>query len=611
MQVYQNRSKLIIYIIVFFSIVFLIRLFYLQVIEQKYKQFAKANALQRRVIYPPRGIIYDRTGKIMVCNAAVYDLMVIPSQVKSIDTNYLCEILNLTMSEFKLSFDAIKKYSRHKSSVFAKNISIKTYGLLQERLYSFGGFYVQPRTMRKYTFPVAAHAFGYLGEVNDRIIAKSEGYYRMGDYIGISGLEQSYEKELRGENGERYVLVDALNVEQGSYSGGSMDKLSVAGKDLICTINRDLQVYAEKLMANKRGAIVAIEPNTGEIILMVSFPTYDPSVLIGRDMPKNYNMLLHQADKPLFNRAITAMYPPGSTFKVVEALIGLQEGTLFPSTLYSCQRGYHLPGLSIGCHPHISPQDLHGSIVHSCNAYYVHVFRSIIDMKKYSNPEKGFQNWRNDVSMFGIGKKLEVDIPNESPGILPTVKRYDKIYGKRRWKSSNILSLAIGQAEICLTPLQMANVAAIVANRGYYVDPHLVKSIVSENKTQPLIFKKHYLNIKTEYFDILVSAMNDVVNAGTATMAKVDSIQVCGKTGTAQNPHGKDHSIFISFAPRDHPKIAIAVIVENSGFGGVWAAPISGLLIERYLNDSVAYKRKWQEDRIFEYNVKELQPGND
>ena len=611
MEIYQNRSRLIIYIIVFFSFIVLARLFYLQVVEVKYKQFATANALQRRVIYPPRGIIYDRTGKILVCNEAVYDLMVIPSQVKNIDTNNFCKILNITKSEFIVMLFDIKKYSKHKSSVFAKNISIKTYGLLQECLYSFRGFYVQPRTMRKYPFPVAAHAFGYLGEVNDKEITKSEGYYRMGDYIGISGLEQSYEKELRGENGERFVLVNALNVEQGSYSSGAMDKPSVAGKDLICTINRDLQVYAEKLMANKRGAIIAIEPSTGEIILMVSFPTYDPSLLIGRDMAKNYNMLLRQADKPLFNRAITAMYPPGSTFKVVEALIGLQEGTLFPTTQYSCQRGYHLPGLTIGCHEHSSPLDLHGSIVHSCNAYYVHVFRSIIDIRKFNNPEQGFQNWRKDVLVFGIGKKIGIDIPNESPGILPTVKRYDKIYGKRRWKSSNILSLAIGQAEICLTPLQMANVAAIIANRGYYVDPHLVKAVVSDSKTEPLIFKKHFMNMKFDYFSILVNAMNDVVNEGTATLAKVDSIQVCGKTGTAQNPHGKDHSIFISFAPRNNPKIAMAVIVENSGFGGVWAAPISGLLIEKYLNDSVASKRKFQEERIYQYNVSQLVPGND
>jgi penicillin-binding protein 2 len=611
MEIYQNRSRLIIYIIVFFSFIFLVRLFYLQVIEKKYKQFATANALQRRVIYPPRGIIYDRTGKILVCNEAVYDLMVIPAQVKNIDTNYLCEILNITKNEFVVTMYDIRQYSKYKSSVFAKNISIKSYGLLQERLYSFRGFFVQPRTMRKYTYPIAAHAFGYLGEVDEKVIDKSEGYYRMGDYIGISGLEQSYEKELRGENGQKFVLVDALNVEQGSYSGGSMDQPSVAGKDLICTIHRDLQIYAEKLMVNKRGAIVAIEPATGEIILMVSFPTYNPSLLVGREMADNYNMLVRQSDKPLFNRAITAMYPPGSTFKVVEALIGLHEGTVYPNSMYSCKGGYHLPGLSIGCHPHSSPQDLHGSIVHSCNAYYVHVFRNIIDMKKFSNPEAGFQNWRKDVSMFGIGKKLGVDIPNESPGILPTVKRYDKIYGKKRWKSSNILSLAIGQAEISLTPLQMANVAAIIANRGYYVEPHLVKAVVADNKQVPLTFNKHFLNIRYDYFAFVVNAMNDVVNAGTATLAKVDSIQICGKTGTAQNPHGKDHSIFICFAPRDNPKIAIAAIVENSGFGGVWAAPICGLLIEKYLKDSIATNRKWHEDRILQYNVGDLIQGND
>jgi penicillin-binding protein 2 len=602
MQIYQNRVRIIIFIISFIGAVLIIRLFYLQIIEKKYKQFAQDNALQRRIIYPPRGIIYDRTGKILVCNEAVYDLMVIPSRIKSLDTNDLCEILKIRKTEFDSILKEIKHYSKYKASVFLKNLSIETYGLLQERLYEFRGFYVQPRTLRNYPLALCPHLFGYIGEVSEKDIEKSNNYYRLGDYIGISGLEQYYEKDLRGENGEKYILVDVLNVEQGSYEGGKLDKPSKAGHDLICTLNRDLQAYAEKLMQNKRGAIVAIEPATGEVLIMVSKPAYNPALMIGRDRAKNYNILLKDPNKPLFNRAITAMYPPGSSFKVVQALIGLQEGVLFPSTTYSCHQGYILPGLIIGCHKHPSPQDLHGSIVYSCNAYYCNVFRTIIDMKKFNSPQKGYINWWNDVSKFGIGSKLGIDLPNESPGILPTYKRYDKIYGKGRWKSSNILSLAIGQAEISLTPLQLANVAAIIANRGYYISPHLVRSIISDKKEKKLSFKKQIVDIDQDNYALVVNAMADVVNFGTATLAKVNGIEVCGKTGTAQNPQGKDHSIFICFAPKDNPKIAMVVIVENAGFGGTWAAPISGLLIEKYLKNAVDSNRVWQEERILKFN---------
>jgi penicillin-binding protein 2 len=603
MQLYQSRVRVIAAIILLFIFVLILRLFYLQIIEKKYKQFAQDNALQRRIIYPPRGIIYDRNGKILVCNEAVYDLMVIPSQIKSIDTADLCEILKISKNEFDSVLTGIKNYSKHKSSVFIKNISIKTYGLLQERLYEFRGFYVQPRTLRNYPLQLCPHVFGYISEVSEKDIEKSEGYYRLGDYIGISGLEQYYEKELRGQNGEKYILVDVFNVEQGSYEGGKLDKPSIAGSNLTCTLNRDLQAYAEKLMGDKRGAIVAIEPATGEVLVMLSSPAYNPSLLIGRERAKNYNKLLNDPDKPLFNRAITAMYPPGSTFKVVQALIGLDEGVLFPNTMYSCHRGYILPGLIIGCHEHPSPQDLHGSIVYSCNAYYCNVFRSIIDKKTFHSPLKGYINWWNDVRKFGVGAKLGIDLQNESQGILPTYKRYDKIYGAGRWKSSNILSLAIGQAEICLTPLQLANVATIIGNKGYYIEPHLVRSIVSDNNEKKLSYKRHLVDIDKPYFDLVVEAMADVVKFGTATLAKIDDIEVCGKTGTAQNPQGKDHSIFICFAPKDNPKIAMAVIIENSGFGGVWAAPISGLIIEKYFNDSIATNRKWQEERILKFST--------
>lgn len=599
MNVYQERKKFISYVVLAVGIIFFLRLFYLQVYTGKYKIFAKENALQKRIIYPARGIIFDRNNEILASNEAVYDLMITPYQVdKNIDKAGLISILNISDQEYDSIYQVACAYSMRKPSIFLKNISVKTYGLLQECMYKYHGFYVQPRTMRKYPRETAAHLLGYVGEVTPEDIEKSEGYYHRGDMIGVSGLEKSYENWLRGVTGEKYVLVDVHNTEQGSYMKGNLDKPARTGTNLITGIDIEIQTYAEKLMKGKKGAVVAIQPSTGEIMAMVSAPTYTPSMLQGRERAKNYLRLKHDKDKPLFNRAINAMYPPGSSFKTVMSLIGLKENVITLSSTHSCNGGYVLGNLRIGCHPHPSPVDVHFAIVYSCNAYYCQVFRDVIDQKKFTSIYEGFNNWRNTLTEFGIGTLTGIDLPGESKGILPTTARYDKIYGKRRWKSSNILSLAIGQAEISLTPLQMANVAAIIANRGYYITPHVVNAFEIDNLKRKIKYDRHSINILPEYFNKIADAMMDVPIKGTAIRygPYFKDYEICGKTGTAQNPHGKEHSVFICFAPKNNPRIAVAAVVENAGQGAHWAAPICFLIIERYFIRKENEKTKWIEE---------------
>jgi len=598
MIVYRDRYKLLLFFIIGVCAIFIIRLFYLQIIAVKYKQFAEENVLQRKTVYPPRGLLYDRKGIILVSNEAVYDLMVIPRQVKSIDTAEFCEILNIAKEEYVKILEEASAYSRYKASAFIKSISLETYGKLQEKMFRFRGFYVQPRMIRKYNQPLASHALGYLGEVNQNDIDESEGYYARGDLIGISGIEKFYEKDLRGVNGERFVLVDVFNTEQGSYLDGALDRAVEPGYNLITSLNMDLQAYAEYLMKDKKGGIVAIQPSTGDILAMVSGPTYDPSLLNGRERSKNYRMLLLDPDKPLFNRALTAMYPPGSTFKVVMAAVGLDQGVITPDRTVPCGGAYILGSLRIGCHEHPSPVDLNYSIILSCNTYYCTVFRATIDQKRFTSVRDGYINWRDNVMLFGIGRKLGVDLPNESPGILPLPERYDKIYGKNRWKSSNILSLAIGQAEISLTPLQLANVAAIMANRGYYIQPHIVMSKMKDGIITKYNFKKYRVNIDPRYLTYIVEGMSNVPKIGTAIRygPSFNSFDVCGKTGTAQNPHGEEHSVFIAFAPKDNPKIVVAAVIENAGQGAHWAAPICFLLIEKHLSGQVNPDHQWIEE---------------
>jgi penicillin-binding protein 2 len=543
--------------------------------------------------------MYDRNGELIVYNKAAYDLMVIPGQLQPLDTNEFCSILDISKQQFVDNIKEARKHSLFRSSIFLKQLSAESYAVLQEKLFKYPGFYVQPRTLRAYPRNIASHLVGYVGEVDDRIIRNSP-YYRMGDYIGVSGLERSYEEELRGKKGVSVFLVDVHNRIKGSYADGRYDTTAVLGKDIQATIDANLQEYGELLMQNKIGGIVALEPSTGEVLAMISSPTYNPDLLVGRPRTINFRALENDTLKPLFNRALMALYPPGSTFKVVNALIGLQEGVVRAQTKYSCDGGYRV-GRGVGCRHHISPTDLIQSIQVSCNTYYCNVFRNILDKPSLGGIEQGFTVWKNHVESFGFGKKLNIDQPNELGGIVPSINFYDRYFRKGGWNSLTIISLAIGQGELGTTPLQMANMTAAIANRGYYYTPHFVREIGGTPLKEPRFMMKNYTTIDSLWYNYVVEGMDMAVNGGegsTARVAAIPNIVVCGKTGTSQNPHGKDHSVFVAFAPKDNPQIAIAVYVENAGFGSTWAAPIASLMIEKYLTGKVT--RTWLEQRMLD-----------
>lgn len=580
----DNSVKRTILFLIFCGVaaVFITRLVFLQLLDDSYLRSAQNNVLQEKTIYPARGLIYDRNKELLVYNDAIYDLMVIPDQVKNLDTNGFCKVLNITKEEFTARFDKIRRskgYAPYRESVFEKQLTIPMYAAFQEKLFDFPGFSVEVRTDRKYKHSNAAHIMGYIGEVTDRDIEKSGGYYHMGDYIGISGVERSYEKELRGINGVKYILVDSKSRTQGRYKNGLFDTAAVAGKNIMLSIDQQLQQLGEDLLKNKTGSIVAIEPSTGELLALVSSPTYDPNLFIGRDRGNHYMELLRDPLKPLFNRPLAAPYPPGSIFKVLMSLVGQQEQVLTPATSYACHRGY----LFVGCHPHSSPLALRGAIAVSCNAYFCQVYRSIVNNPRHRYVEDAYNIFYKDIASFGLGHKLGVDMYGEGSGFLPPATYYDKIYGRHRWQALTTISLGIGQGELGITPLQMANATAAVANRGYYVTPHIVKRIDDKPNPNPEYNQKHWTTVDTSFFPVVIDGMQDVVEHGTAYIARIPGIAICGKTGTAQNPHGKDHSVFFAFAPKDNPKIAIAVVVENAGFGATWAAPIASLMLEQYL----------------------------
>ncbi|MFA6923197.1 MAG: penicillin-binding protein 2 [Bacteroidales bacterium] len=600
---YSDRKHTIIFIFIFAVAIFVIRLFYIQVLTDEYKISANNNVLRFQTEYPNRGLIYDRKGKLLVYNEASYDLMVTPRYAKNIDTNELCKILNIDKVAFIERIGKAKAFSSFRASIFDKQVSTEMYGMLQEKMYKLPGFFIQARTLRKYPKPIAAHILGYIGEVDPSFLEKNK-YYRAGDYAGISGIEESYEKFLRGKRGLRIVMVDALNREKGSFREGRYDTTAVAGEDIFSTIDGALQEYGEKLMQNKKGSIVAIDPATGEILALVTSPTYDPNLLVGNLRAKNFNQLNTDELKPLFNRALLAQYPPGSTFKILNALIGQQEKVLFPDTRYSCSEGYHIGSLTVGCHRHSSPLDLKQSIQYSCNAYYCNVFRSILDRVKHHDIRESYTNWRNHVLSFGFGNKLGSDL-YESKGIIPTSKYYDK-YHNNHWNSVSVISLAIGQGETSVTPMQLANFTAILANRGFYYTPHIIKAIGKNKFIDKKFTEIHYTSVEPKYFDVIIEAMYDVVESGTGVTAKIKGIPMCGKTGTAQNPHGEDHSVFILFAPKDNPKIALAIIVENAGFGATWAAPIASLMVEKYLTNTI--KRPDLEKQMLETNLMNVIP---
>ena len=601
---FANRKYFIMALVLLAAVVLIARLFYIQIVDKTYRVSAANNALRPVTHYPARGLIYERNGKLIVYNQAAYDLLVIPVQTSAFDTTRFNEVLGITMDDFKSRMKAAVSYSRRAPSVFMKMISSETYAVLQEELYRFPGFYVQARTLRKYTRPVAAHLMGYVGEVDNKLIAKDR-YYRSGDYIGVSGIEKSYEEHLRGRKGVNIFLVDVHNNIKGSYAEGRYDTVAIPGTNLWSTIDLTLQEYGERLMQNKTGSIVAIEPSTGEILTLVSSPTYDPSLLVGRVRSENFTALQADTVKPLFDRALMASYPPGSTFKIMNGLIGLQENVIKPTSLFSCSNGYHAGSLTVGCHSHASPLNLPQAVAQSCNAWFCNAFRNILENPASGSIQDSFDKWRAYLVAFGFGNKMGIDLPNELSGNIPTRSYYDRYYGKDRWKALTVISLAIGQGEIGATPLQMANMAAVIANRGSFYIPHVVKKIGDNGTPSPLYTQKYITGISPENFLPVIEGMEGAVNGGpgsTARGARLDSIIICGKTGTAQNPHGKDHSIFVAFAPKDDPKIAIAVYVENAGFGSTFAAPIASLMIEKYLTDDI--KRKYLEDHVLNMVIK-------
>jgi len=599
----SDRKWVIGFIFVSFIAIYIVRLFMVQVWDDKYRLSADSNSQRHVTLYPSRGLIYDRNGKLLVYNRAAYDLMIIPRQLKAFDTSLFASLLNIDKDLIVKKVKKARKYSTYKPSVFIKQISSERYARFQEHMFKFPGFFIQTRTLRYYPHPIAAHVLGYVGEVNAKDI-KRDDYYKSGDYIGISGIEKTYEKELRGVKGNKIYLVDVHNRIQGEFRNGELDVKSVLGKNLTTTLDFRLQEYGELLMKYKVGSIVALEPQTGEILALISAPNYDPNQLVGRQRSKNYLKLLRDSLNPLFNRALTAQYPPGSIFKLINGLIGIDGGFTSVYSNFICDKSL------VGCHNHPLNTDLKKAIKHSCNPYFYQVYKRIIQQginkeSRFLDSRIGLRYWKEHVESFGLGQRLEVDLPNVSKGSIPSVKFYDRLYGgKNRWKFSNISSNAIGQGEVMVVPIQMANLAAIISNLGYYYTPHIVKEVAQKPIIDSTFTRKRYTMIDTSWFPIIKEGMYEVVNTehGTARRARIDSISVCGKTGTVQNPHGKDHSVFIAFAPKDNPKIAIAVYVENSGFGGTWAAPIASLMIEKYLIGKISEQNKiYKEKRILDY----------
>ncbi len=586
--------KLLLFITVLtVGIVFIARLFYLQVYNQDTYDLYEDNAIRKVYDYPKRGYVFDRNGTLLVANQPSYDVMVIPREVKPLDTLEFCSLLKITKEDFISTYDKAYHYSPRLPSVFVPQLSKEDYAVLQEKLRKFQGFYIQKRTLRDYQTTIGANVLGDIGEVNTSTIEK-DPYYKMGDLIGKQGIEISYEEVLRGVKGIKFIQKDRFNRDIGPYKNGIYDTLPQPGKDITITIDAKLQEYGELLMKHKRGGIIAIEPSSGEILAMVSAPSYNPNLLVGRDRSKNFtNLYRDSIAKPLYDRGLLAQYPPGSPFKVLNALIGLQEHAVTTEDRFGCRMGYYLGSYRLtGCHSHPSPLSMNDGIAQSCNAYFVNVYRRIID--KVGDPAKGLDVWSNHVKSFGLGNYLGYDLKIGSKGRIPDSKYYDKAYGEGRWGSTYIVSNAIGQGEVEATPIQLANMAAAIGNRGYFFTPHIIKKIegqsIDEKYTKP-----NYTTIDKEYFEPVVHGMFDVYNKGTASTLRVPGIDICGKTGTAENfvkingvkTQLTDHSIFVAFAPKDNPKIALAVFVENGYWGSRFAGRIASLMIEKYLKGTI------------------------
>ena len=590
------------------ALILLSKLFVIQIIDDKYKLDADNNSMVYSIIYPTRGIIHDRNGKILVGNKVAYDLLVTPREVEEFDTLRLAAVLDVDPDVIRSKMAEYKRNRRRigwQTVVMLKQIPQETYMKFAEVSYKFPGFRGQARSIREYPYNAGGNLLGYVSEVDANFLKRHPDEYKSGDYAGMTGIEAAREKELKGEKGYTIWLRNSKNRIESRYKDGEMDKEAIPGKDITTTIDAELQHYGQRLMQNKVGSLVAIEPSTGEILTMVSSPGIDVEMLA--NIGQHDGEISSNPYKPMFNRAVQAPYPPGSVFKLVNGLIGLEEDVVSPGTHYSCNMGYHFGRNKLGCHAHKSPLNFEESIMMSCNAYYCYILRDLLENRKYTSIGIAMDRWKEYVMSFGFGQKLGSDFPSELGGFIPGSSYYNKVYGKGGWKATTVISLSIGQGEIGTTPLHMANLCATIANRGFYYIPHIIKD--SEHVTIEDKYKeKHYTMVDTTHFPKVVGGMYRAVNSGfgsggTASIAAVKGLDICGKTGTAQNPHGSDHSVFICFAPKDNPKIAVAAYVENGGFGATYAAPIASLLTEMYLNKEISEERKYLEERMLNSNL--------
>jgi len=607
------RKSLLYFLIILVGVIYISRLFFLQIVDDTHRQNPLNNsAVTIKYAYPDRGYIYDRNGELIVANQSSYDVMVIPKDVEPLDTLEFCGLLDITKKDFVKIYNRAKVYSPRIPSIFLSQLSKEDYAYLQEKMFKYKGFYIQKRFLRQYPLRTSSNVVGYISEVTEGALAKNN-YYQLGELVGYQGVEKQYEELLRGRKGVNFIQKNRFNKEIGAYKSGIYDTASIPGKDITLTIDIVLQQYTEKLMSNKRGGIVAIEPSTGEILTLVTTPTYDPDMMVGRQRSKNSVLLFGDSIKtPMLDRSLQAQYPPGSPFKIINALIALQEGVITPQTSFYCYHGYRYGrGAFMKCHCGVvgSPISLNMGIYKSCNSYFSNVYRKSIE--KYSSPSQGIDVWSNHAKSFGLGNYLGYDMPVGQPGLIPDSNFYKKMYPNGGWKAITTISNAIGQGEVSTTPIQLANMTAAIANKGFYFTPHILKKVGDSAITDENYTKPKYTTIDSEHFEPVIEGLLNVFELGTARGSRIDDIQICGKTGTAENfkrINGKkvqftDHSIFIAFAPKDNPKIAIAVFVENGYWGSRWAGPIASLMIEKYINGTI--KRKELEKRMFEGSLEE------
>ncbi len=607
------RKSLLYFLILGVGLIYIGRLFLLQVVDTKYQQNPLNNsAVTIKYAYPDRGFIYDRNGKLLVANQTSYDIMIIPKDVEPLDTLEFCDMLHITKEDFLKRFERTMSYSPRIPSIFLGQLSKEDYAALQEKMYKYKGFYIQKRFLRQYPNNTSANVLGYISEVNERMLSRNK-YYQLGELVGYQGIEKQYEEVLRGQKGVNFVQKNRFNKEIGPYKEGIYDTLPVPGQDITLTLDAELQMYAERLMTNKRGGIVAIEPKTGEILTLVSTPSYDPNMLVGRKRSRNSFLLFNDTiKKPMLDRGLQAQYPPGSPFKIINALVGLQEGVITPETSFFCYHGYKYGrGGFMKCHCGLvgQPIALNTGIYRSCNSYFSNVYRRTIE--KYADPRKGMDVWSDHVKSFGLGNYLGYDLPSGQKGLIPDSELYNRYYPNHQWKAITTISNAIGQGEVLTTPIQLANMTAAVANRGYYYTPHMIKKVGDSLIRDEKYTSPKFTTIEPRHFEPVIEGMFNVFELGTARASRIDDIAICGKTGTAENfrrINGEkvqftDHSIFIAFAPKEDPKIAIAIFVENGYWGSRWAAPIASLMIERYIKGHV--EREWLEKRMLEGSLEE------